>query len=76
MTLQRDVNSLTSKQFGDACEHAVLAELMLAGWAAHKMPDNWRGYDLMVHEERNKGRAAKKMTVKGLVARFNESERI
>lgn len=40
------MDALTTKQFGDACEHLVLAELMLAGWPAHKMPDGWPGYDL------------------------------
>ena len=40
------MDALTTKQFGDACEYLVLAELMLAGWPAHKMPDGWPGYDL------------------------------
>ena len=40
------MDTLTTKQFGDACEHLILAELMLAGWPAHKMPDGWPGYDL------------------------------
>jgi hypothetical protein len=43
-------DKLTTKQFGDACEHLILAELMLAKpeWQAHKMPDGWPGYDLSV----------------------------
>ncbi len=40
------MNPLATKQFGDACEHLVLAELMLAGWPAHKMPDGWPRYGL------------------------------
>jgi hypothetical protein len=37
---------ITRKQFGDAGEHLVLAELGFAGVPAAKMPDNWPGYDL------------------------------
>ena len=36
----------TTKQMGDACEMLVVAELMLAGVPAVKMPDNWPGFDV------------------------------
>jgi hypothetical protein len=42
------MDDLKAKQFGDACEYFVLAELMLAGWPAIKMPDGWPGHDLSV----------------------------
>src|SRR3954469_9048857 len=42
--LRHAVDALTTRQFGDACEYLVLAELMLADWPAHKMPDGWPGY--------------------------------
>lgn len=37
----------TTKQMGDACEMLVAAEMTLAGVPAHKMPDNWPGYDII-----------------------------
>lgn len=37
----------TTKQMGDACEMLVAGELTLAGIPAHKMPDNWPGYDIV-----------------------------
>jgi hypothetical protein len=52
---------LTTKQFGDACEYAVLAELSFAGLPATKMPDGWPGYDLMVG-----GRTDSRISVKGM----------
>jgi hypothetical protein len=45
------MDTLTTKQFGDACEHLVLAELMLAGWAGHLMPSGWLGHDLTVYSK-------------------------
>jgi hypothetical protein len=53
--------NLTTKQFGDACEYAVLAEISFAGLPATKMPDGWPGYDLMVG-----GRPDGRISVKGL----------
>ena len=43
-----NVDQLSTKQFGDACEHAALAEFLFAGWPAVKMPDVWKDYDLMI----------------------------
>jgi hypothetical protein len=40
-------NPCTSKQFGDAGEHLVVANLILAGVPAIKMPDCWPGFDVM-----------------------------
>ncbi|MGB6116956.1 MAG: hypothetical protein WBF87_01930 [Mesorhizobium sp.] len=37
----------TSKQFGDAAEMLVAAELILAGVPALKVPDLWPGYDVI-----------------------------
>lgn len=37
----------TSKQFGDAAEMLVAAELTLAGVPALKVPDLWPGYDVI-----------------------------
>jgi hypothetical protein len=48
---RRIPEKLTTKQFGDACEHLVLAHLLLADQIAHKMPDGWPGYDLTVSQE-------------------------
>jgi hypothetical protein len=42
------IEDLTTKQFGDACEYATLAELGFAGHAAVKMPDANPGYDLVL----------------------------
>ncbi len=38
---------LTTKQFGDACEHYVIAMLGFAHVPAQKMPDSWPGYDVI-----------------------------
>jgi hypothetical protein len=43
-----NVDSLTAKHFGDACEYSALAELGFAGHAAVKMPDGNRGFDLLL----------------------------
>jgi hypothetical protein len=41
------MDDLTPKQFGDACEHYVIAMLGFAGVPATKMPDAWPGYDVI-----------------------------
>lgn len=46
MAKNEDPQSNT-KQFGDACEHYVLAMLGFANVPAVKMPDNWPGYDVV-----------------------------
>ena len=38
---------ITTKQFGDACEHYVVAMLGFANVPAQKMPDGWPGYDVI-----------------------------
>jgi hypothetical protein len=38
---------LTTKQFGDACEHYVIAMLGFAHVPAQKMPDSWPGNDVI-----------------------------
>jgi hypothetical protein len=43
-----DMDELTTTQFGDACEHIIMGELMLAGHDAVKMPDGWKGYDIFL----------------------------
>ena len=53
--------NLTIKQFGDACEYVILAELSFAGLSATKMPHGWPGYDLMIG-----GRRDGRISVKGL----------
>jgi hypothetical protein len=68
-SVQNGVNSmtgktLTTKQFGDACEHAVMAELGFANLPSVKMPDNWPGYDILV-ANRPDGRISVKGTRKG-----------
>ena len=45
------MKELTTKQFGDACEMCVVAELMFAGHPAFKMPDGWRDYDILVETD-------------------------
>jgi hypothetical protein len=45
------MKELTSKQFGDACEMFVVAELMFTGRPAIKMPDGWRGYDVIAEAD-------------------------
>jgi hypothetical protein len=39
--------STTTKQFGDAGEMLVAAQLTLSGLPTTKMPDGWPGYDLV-----------------------------
>jgi hypothetical protein len=51
--------TLTTKQFGDACEHHVLARVAFAGHPAIKMPDGWPGYDLLTED-------GQRISVKGL----------
>jgi hypothetical protein len=63
------LNNLTTKQFGDACEHLVLAELALAGWSGMKMPDNNRGYDLQLEADRD----IKRISVKARRSGINRS---
>jgi hypothetical protein len=63
------MDTLTTKQFGDACEHLVLAELMLAGWPAHKMPDGWPGYDLAASSPNGE---TIRISVKGLRAGYGK----
>ena len=38
---------LTNKQFGDACEHHVIASLGFAGIPAIKLPDGWPAADVI-----------------------------
>ena len=38
---------LTTKQFGDICEHHVIASLGFAGIPAHKVPDGRRAADVI-----------------------------
>ena len=45
------MKEITSKQFGDACEMHVIAELMFAGRPAVKMPNGWRGYDIIAETD-------------------------
>jgi hypothetical protein len=47
-----NIEKLSTKQFGDACEYAALAELGFAGHAAMKMPDANRNYDLLIATQR------------------------
>lgn len=43
--------STSTKVFGDAAEHYALSQFSFAGRFAAKMPDNWKGYDLVVAED-------------------------
>jgi hypothetical protein len=45
------MKQLTTKQFGDACEMHVITELMFSGRPALKMPDGWRGYDVIAETD-------------------------
>jgi hypothetical protein len=46
------LESITTKQMGDACEMLVAAELaLLGGIPTIKMPDGWPGYDLVAQVE-------------------------
>ncbi len=54
--------SYTTKQMGDACEMLVVAELMLAGVPAVKMPDNWPGFDVAAFPKGNQ--APQRISVK------------
>lgn len=51
----------TSKQFGDACEMLVAAELTLAGVPALTVPDSWPGYDIIAQPV---GSAPQRISVK------------
>ena len=46
-----------TKVSGDAAEHYALSQFSFAGRYAAKMPDNWKGYDLVV--EGDDGRPAR-----------------
>jgi hypothetical protein len=39
--------TITTKQFGDACEMAVAGKMGMRGMPAQKMADFWPGYDLI-----------------------------
>lgn len=52
---------ITTKQFGDAYEYAVLSELNFAGLPSTKLPNCWPGYNLMI-ADRPDGR----VSVRGL----------
>ncbi len=54
--------SYTTKQMGDACEMLIVAELMLAGVPAVKMPDNWPGFDVAAFSQGDQ--APQKISVK------------
>lgn len=41
----------STKVSGDAAEHYALSQFSFAGRFAAKMPDNWKGYDLVVAED-------------------------
>ncbi len=41
------MNATTTKVLGDAGEHYALSMLSFAGKPSAKMPDNWKGYDLV-----------------------------
>jgi len=56
------MTNLTTKQFGDACEHRVISELLFAGIPAMKVPDGWRNYDLTAETPSGLAR----ISVKGL----------
>ncbi|HTD16120.1 MAG TPA: hypothetical protein VK673_13140 [Chthoniobacterales bacterium] len=58
------MSDATTKQFGDACEMLVCAELTLAGLPAQKMGDCWPGYDLVAET----AAGLKRISVKGLRA--------
>jgi hypothetical protein len=45
--MKSNMKPYTSKQFGDAGEMLVAAELTLAGIPALKVPDNWPGSDVI-----------------------------
>lgn len=42
-----DPTMLTPKQFGDACEYHVIAQLMFSGVPATKQPDGWPVADII-----------------------------
>lgn len=52
----------TTKQFGDACEHYVIAMLGFANVPATKMPDGWPGYDVLAQPV---GEPPQRINVKG-----------
>jgi hypothetical protein len=52
----------TCKQFGDACEQHVCAQLMFAGIPTLIVPDCWPDYDLIAQPI---GTAPKRISVKG-----------
>ena len=52
----------TTKQFGDACELLVAAELTFAGIPTMKAPDYWPGYDLIAQPS---GALPQRISVKG-----------
>ena len=60
-----DLAKLTTKQFGDACEWLVAAELALAGWPVNFTGAGYPGYDLPVDLP---GGGRTRISVKGLRA--------
>ena len=60
-----DLAKLTTKQFGDACEWLIAAELALAGWPVNLTGAGYPGYDLSV-DLPDGGRT--RISVKGLRA--------
>lgn len=53
---------VTTKQFGDACEHYVVAMLGFANVPAIKTPECWPGYDVIAQPA---GLAPQRINVKG-----------
>jgi hypothetical protein len=56
------MTGLTTKQFGDACEHHVIACFGFARIPAIKLPDNWPGADVMAQPL---GAPPQRISVKG-----------
>jgi hypothetical protein len=56
------IPDLTTKQFGDACEHHVIASLGFAGIPAIKLPDGWPAADVIAQPY---GAPPQRISVKG-----------
>ena len=48
--IKASTSKLTSKQFGDACEHLISAELGFAGRPNTIMPGGWPDYDIIASD--------------------------
>ena len=55
-------NNMTTKQRGDATEQLVAGLLGLSGRPSTIMPDNWPGFDLMMHDGTSSYRISVKHT--------------